>query len=196
MELRLITTCAERDMFRANMAVARASRGGKFRETPKSRASEIQLAFARLYGVFDEGNPDDMLGGFSIHCLNEFSQSFPSPNLSHLPPSAVYEAGQLWVLSHEAAQALRRGSMILVGLLQAQALLIYPLIIPRDVSSLYRVFRRVGPPFELPFAETMAGEKIYMQAMLLEGDSLREQVDLASQDGFETQGGHAVIRFK
>jgi hypothetical protein len=146
--------------------------------------------------VFDEGNPDDMLGGFSIHCLNEFSQSFPSPNLSHLPPSAVYEAGQLWVLSHEAAQALRRGSMILVGLLQAQALLIYPLIIPRDVSSLYRVFRRVGPPFELPFAETMAGEKIYMQAMLLEGDSLREQVDLASQDGFETQGGHAVIRFK
>ena len=196
MELRLLTTDTERDTFRANMATARASKGGKFRETARSRTSEIQLTFARLYGVFDERNPDDMLGGFSIHCLNEFSQSFPIPNLSHLPFSAVYEAGQLWVFSHEAAQALRKGSMILVGLLQAQALLIYPLIVPRDVSTLYRVFRRIGPPFELPFAETVAGEKIYMQAMLLEGDALREQVELASRDGFETRRGHAVIRFK
>ncbi|MBV8056980.1 MAG: hypothetical protein JO071_17295 [Deltaproteobacteria bacterium] len=157
--------------------------------------SEIQLAFARLYGLFDETNPDELRGGFSVHCLNEFSQSFPIPNLSYLPPSAVYEAGQLWAFSHEAALALRKGSMILIGLLQAQVLLIYPLIIPRDVSTLYRVFKRVGPPFELPFAETVTGDKVYMQAMLLEGDELRQQVELASRDGFETRGGHNVIRF-
>jgi hypothetical protein len=149
-----------------------------------------------LYGIFDEGNPNDMLGGLSIHCLNEFSQSFPIPNLSHLPPSGVYEAGQLWAFSREAAQSLRKGFMILVGLLQAQALLIYPLIIPRDISTLYRVFRRVGPPFELPFAETVGGEKIYMQAMVLDGDALRAQVELASCDGFETRDAHASIRFK
>jgi hypothetical protein len=107
----------------------------------------------------------------------------------------VYEAGQLWALSHEAAVALRQGSLILLGLLQAQALLIYPLIVPRDISQFYKVFRRVGPPFELPFAETVTGDKVYMQAMLLEGDELRHQVELASRDGFETRRSHSLLRF-
>jgi hypothetical protein len=195
MELRLLETDAERNTYRTGMLEARAARGGKFRETARSRVSEIQLTFARLYGIFDEADPNRLLGGFSIHCLNEFSQSFPIPNLNHVPPSGVYEAGQLWALSHEAALALRKGSMILVGLLQAQALLIYPLIIPRDISQFYKVFKRVGPPFELPFAETVTGEKVYMQAMLLEGDELRRQVELASRDGFETRRSHAVLRF-
>jgi hypothetical protein len=195
MELRLLKTETERDRFRASMSQARETRGGKFRETASSRVSEIQITFGRLYGLVNETDPSHLLGGFSIHCLNEFSQSFPTPNLSHLPSSTVYEAGQLWAFSHEAAQALRKGSMILLGLLQAQALLIYPLIIPRDVSSLYRVFKRVSPPFELPFAETVKGEKVYMQAMLLEGDGLRQQIQLASRCGFETRDGHAVIRF-
>jgi len=195
MELRLLETDAERNIYRAGMLEARATKGGKFRETARSRVSEIQLTFARLYGVFDEADPDRLLGGFSIHCLNEFSQSFPIPNLSHLPPSGVYEAGQLWALSHEAALTLRKGSMILLGLLQAQALLIYPLIIPRDISQFYKVFTRVGPPFELPFAETVTGDKVYMQAMLLEGDKLRRQVELASRDGFETRRSHTLLRF-
>jgi hypothetical protein len=195
MKLRLLKTEVERTRFRAGMLQARAAKGGKFRETARSRVSEIQLTFARLYGIFDDADPNYLLGGFSIHCLNEFSQSFPIPNLSHLPPSVMYEAGQLWAASHEAAQAMRKGSMILLGLFQAQGLLIYPLIIPRDVSTLYRVFKRVGPPFELPFAETVTGDKVYMQAMLLEGDELRRQVELASRDGFETQSGHSIIRF-
>jgi hypothetical protein len=195
MELRLLKTELERDRFRASMLKAREARGAKFRETANSRVSEIQLAFARLYAVVDAGEPNHLIGGFSIHCLNAFSQSFPMPDLSHLPPSTVYEAGQLWTFSHEAAQALRKGSMILLGLLQAQALLIYPLIIPRDVSCLYKVFKRVSPPFELPFAETVKGERVYMQAMLLEGEDLRQQVQLACRDGFETRDGHAVIRF-
>src|SRR5712692_12080846 len=103
MELRLLTEM-ERATFRSGMLEARASKGGKFRETARSRVSEIQLAFARLYGIFDEADPNHLLGGFSIHCLNEFSQSFPIPNLGHLPPSTLYEAGQLWAMSHEAAQ--------------------------------------------------------------------------------------------
>jgi hypothetical protein len=195
MELRLLQTEAERNTYRAGMLEARAARGGKFRETARSRVSEIQLTFAQLYGVFDEADPNRLLGGFSIHCLNEFSQSFPIPNLSHLPPSGVYEAGQLWALSHDAALAMRKGSMILLGLLQAQALLIYPIIIPRDISQFYKVFKRVGAPFELPFAETLTGDKVYMQAMLLEGEDLRRQVERASRDGFETRRGHALLKF-
>ncbi len=195
MELRLLESDSERNTYRAGMLEARAARGGKFRETARSRVSEIQLTFARLYGIFDEAEPDRLLGGFSLHCLNEFSQSFPVPNLSHLAPDGVYEAGQLWARTHEAALALRKGSMILLGLLQAQALLIYPLVIPRDISQFYKVFKRVGPPFELPFAETVTGDKVYMQEMLLEGNDLRRQVELASRDGFETRRGHSVVRF-
>ena len=195
MELRLLATDVERNTYRTGMTEARAAKGGKFRDKAHSRASEIQLTFARLYGVFDETEPNRLLGGFSIHCLNEYSQSFPIPNLSHLPASGVYEAGQLWALSHEATLALRKGSMILLGLLQAQALLIYPIIIPRDISQFYKVFRRMGPPFELPFAETLTGDKVYAQAMLLEGDELRRQVELASRDGFETRRGHTLLRF-
>src|SRR6266851_3965386 len=115
MELRLLETGDERNTFRAGMIQARASKGGKFRETARSRVSEIQLAFARLYGIFDEADPNHLLSGFSIHCLNEFSQSFPIPNLSHLPASGVYEAGQLWASSHESAQALRKGAMVLLA---------------------------------------------------------------------------------
>jgi hypothetical protein len=195
MELRLLETDAERNIYRAGMIEARATKGGKFRDTARSRVSEIQLAFARLYGVFDEAEPNRLLGGFSIHCLDEFSQSFPIPNLSHLPASGVYEAGQLWALSHEAALAMRKGSMILLGLLQAQALLIYPVIVPRDISQFYKAFKRVGPPFELPFAKTLTGDKVYMQAMLLEGDELRRQVELASRDGFETRRGNRLLKF-
>jgi hypothetical protein len=195
MELRLLETEAERNTYRAGMVEARAAKGGKFRETARSRVSEIQLTFARLYGVYEDAGSSRLLGGFSIHCLNEFSQSFPVPNLGHLPASSIYEAGQLWALSHEAALAMRKGSMILLGLLQAQALLIYPIIIPRDISLFYKVFRRVGPPFELPFAETLTGDKVYMQAMLLEGEELRQQVDHASRDGFETRRGHSLLRF-
>jgi hypothetical protein len=195
MELKLLKSEADRDKFRVGMLEARETRGGKFRETASSRVSEIRLAFARLYGVVDEADPNHLLGGFSIHCLNEFSQSHPEPNLSHLPTSTVYEAGQLWTCSHEASQALRKGSIILLGLLQAQAVLIYPLIIPRDVSTLFRAFKRVGPPLELPFVETVRGEKVYMQPMLLEGSELLRQVQLASHDGFETRDGHSSIRF-
>jgi hypothetical protein len=151
MELRLLETDAERNIYRAGMLEARATKGGKFRETARSRVSEIQMTFARLYGVFDEADPDRLLGGFSIHCLNEFSQSFPIPNLTHLPPNGIYEAGQLWALSHEAALALRKGSMILLGLLQAQALLIYPLIIPRDISQFYKGFQTGGPAIRVAF---------------------------------------------
>jgi hypothetical protein len=89
MELRLLETEAERNTFRAGMLEARASKGGKFRETARSRVSEIQLTFARLYGVFDENKPNRLLGGFSIHRLDEFSQSFPTPDLMHFSPCSL-----------------------------------------------------------------------------------------------------------
>src|ERR1700683_1193501 len=198
MELRQLTTDADRALFKTSMCDARATRGGTFRETDNSQVSEIQLTFARLFGVFDptSSNPDKLRGGFSLHALDEFGQSFPVPDLSQYPPHAVFEAGQLWSLDYNAALALRLGSMIILGLLQAQAFLIYPMVIPTDISKLYRFFRRAGAPFKLPFAETLKGESLWMQAMILDGEALRQQVRLALMRGFETCGGMSTIRFE
>jgi hypothetical protein len=201
MELRTLLSESQRQLFKATMIEARAAKGGRFKEKPQSRVSDIQLSFAKLYGVFDDQSdqPNRLLGGFCVHALDEFSESFTVPELSHelakFPPQAVFEAGQLWSLNREAALSLRRACMIFLSLVQAQALLIYPLIIPRDISTFYRVFRRVGQPFTVPFAETVEGEKIWMQAMLLEGEALRDQIRLVGHDGFETRAGHNIIRF-
>jgi hypothetical protein len=192
----------QRQLFKRSMIEARAAKGGRFRENARSRVSDIQLTFGTLYGIFDDesGHPDRLLGGFCIHALDEFGESFSVPEINHelikYPPYAVFEAGQLWSLNREAALSLRTACMILLGLLQAQALLIYPVIIPRDVSTFYRVFRRIGQPFTVPYAKTLEGEKIWMHAMLLDGGELRDQIRSVGQHGYETQGEHTVIRFR
>jgi hypothetical protein len=60
MELRLLKTETERERFRTSMLEARQARGAKFRDKPCSRVSETQIAFARLYGVVDEADPDQL----------------------------------------------------------------------------------------------------------------------------------------
>ena len=197
MELRQLTTQSQRELFRSGMLEARAAKGGKFKESRRSRVSEIHITFGRVFGIFDDQgrDPQRLLGGFTMHSLDEFGQSHPLPNLTHLPAGAVFEAGQLWSFNTEAALSLRYGCMILLGLFQVQAFLIYPIIGPRDQSVFYRSFKRIGPPFELPFAETASGDKIWVQAMLLEGEALRRQVELACESGFETRQGHRLLRF-
>jgi hypothetical protein len=197
MELRLLTREADRGLFKNSMHDARAKRGGTFRENSSSRVSDIQLTFARLFGVYEENSsePEKLRGGFSLHALNEFGQSFPTPDLTEYPPHAVFEAGQLWSSDFNAALTLRHGSLIVLGLLQAQAFLIYPMVIPTDISKLYRSFRRVGPPFKLPYAETLDGDPVWMQAMILDGEALRAQVRLAMMGGFQSDGVISSIRF-
>jgi len=201
MELRALLSESQRQLFKASMIEARVTKGARFRESTRSRVSEIQLTFATLYGIFDEesGHPDRLLGGFCLHALDEFGESFTVPELSYeftkYSPHAIFEAGQLWSFHQEAALSLRTACMILLALRQAQALLIYPVIIPRDISTFYRLFRRIGQPFTVPFAQTLEGEKIWMQAMLLDGEGLRDQMRLVGQHGFETRGEHTLIRF-
>ncbi len=197
MELRLLTAEADRKLFSAALAESRSTKGARFTESARSRQSDIAIAFGRLYGLFDEtaAHPR-LLGGFSIHSLEEFSQSHPYPNLIHLPPDRVFEAGQLWAISPGAALSLRLGSMILLSLFRAEALIIYPIVGPRNVSTLYsKEYRRVGPPFPLPFARTASGEEVWVQAMVLDGEELRQQIDLAAEHGFDTRHGHRILRF-
>ena len=50
-----------------------------------------------------------MLAGFAIHGLDMFGQSYPKPDLTHLPPHAVFEVGELWSCSPGAGIAARWG---------------------------------------------------------------------------------------
>ena len=137
MELRLLKTDAERRAFTDHLAGARATHGAGFTETPQSLVGEVHLTFGRLYCLFDESGPTphEMLAGFVMHNLATFSQSYPKPDLSHLPPNEVFEIGELWAAVAGAARAVRHGCAILTDLLQARAVLVYPIFKPWNLTG-------------------------------------------------------------
>ena len=51
-------------------------------------------------------------------------------------------------------------------------MLVYPIFKPWNLSGSYKNFVRAGEPIEWPYARTLDGGKIYVQAMVLEGEAL------------------------
>ena len=148
MELRLLTTDWERRAFAQRLLEARATHGAGFKETQQSVVGEVHLAFGRLYALFDETGPapNEMLAGFVMHNLATFGQSYPKPDLSHLPPREVIEIGELWSVVAGAARSVRHGCAILTGLLQVRAVLVYPICRPWNLTGAYKEFAAVGEP--------------------------------------------------
>jgi hypothetical protein len=70
---------------------------------------EVHVRFGRLYALFNEQGPapEEMMAGFVAHDLATFSQSYPKPDLSHLPPERVLECGELWATTAGAARLAR-----------------------------------------------------------------------------------------
>lgn len=196
-----LTSDVHKSQFADLLQEARKKKGSRFREHCKARISQIQLMFGRLYGLFDEkdNSYEQMLAGFCLHALDEFGESFAVPELTFelkkYAPHTIFEAGQLWSTDLESTLALRTGCSIVLSILHAQALLIYPVIIPRDSSLFYPNFRRIGSPFSVPFAQTLRGENIWLQAMLLDGIELIREFEVVAKAGFETQEMHSIIRF-
>lgn len=198
MELRQITTAEERRAFAGNLVETRLAKGAGFCETGRSHVGEVHLAFGQLYGLFDNesANPDEMLSGFVMHDLGSFPQSYPKPDLTHLPPEAVFECGELWAKVAGSARIIRQAAGILAGELKAQALLLYPLFSPWNLSTPYnRDFDRIGDPFEWPYIRTMKGNKMFVQAMVSEGEKLERMVYEACRWGFTATPEHARIVF-
>lgn len=196
MELRMLTTEAERRTFARRLSEVRIMRGAGFSETRRSVIGEVHLAFGNLYGLYDETNlMSEMIGGFAMHDLAMFSQSYAKPDLTHLPPETVFECGELWAVAAGAGPLLRNAGIILAGLLKAKAALVYPIFRPWNLSGGYKYFVRTGEPIEWPYARTLDGGKIYVQAMVLEGDALSAAVAEAGQYGFEMLDGGKRLRF-
>lgn len=196
MELRLLTTDAERRTFARRLSEIRIMRGAGFSETRKSLIGEVHLAFGNLYGLFDENElMPEMIGGFAMHDLGMFSQSYAKPDLTHLPPETVFECGELWAMAAGAGRLLRYAGAILAGVLEARALLLYPIYKPWNLTGGYKYFVRAGEPIEWPYARTLDGGKIHVQAMVLEGEALTKAVAEASQYGYEMLDGGTRLRF-
>lgn len=198
MEMRLLENEAERAAFERGLTQARATKGSGFGEKRRSRLGRVHMAFADLYGIFDETSdePDRILAGFATHSLDLFSQSYPKPDLTHLPPEEVFEVGELWALSLGAGVAARHGCAIALGLAGATTLLIYPIVSPWDLTKGYPDYRPVDAPIAWPFAETLDGRKVLVQAMVLDGDNLQRQISAAMTTPYEASDANRVLRFE
>jgi len=81
LELRLLSTERERQLFTARVEQIRARHGAGFKERPRSRLAGIHLTFGNLYALFENnGDPAErMIAGLVMHDLEMFPQTCPSP---------------------------------------------------------------------------------------------------------------------
>ena len=197
MELRQLCTQNERQIFAECLAQARATRGLAAREVARSRLGDAHLSFGNVYAIFDK--PDDpteaMLGGFIIHDLATLPQSFPRPDLSHLPARYVLEGSELWSLSTGVGRAAAAAAAAVTGLLQAKAVLVYPVVRPLDLTPRYSKFHFVnaGEPIVNPYGEATDGGEIWVQPMLLTGAPLEAYVKFGL-DAMFFGGSDPVLR--
>lgn len=200
MELRLLSTETERRIFAARTEQIRARRGAGFRERSRSRLARIHLTFGNLYALFenDGDHPERMIAGLAMHDLEMFPQSCPTPDLSHLPPRSVLEVSELWSCAAGAGALARAGAAILAGLLDARAILAYLGVKPFDGTQFYRAagFVEAGRPVEYPYLETLKGEAIWAQPMILQGESLAKLTRVFSQLIIGTCDDYRVLRFR
>jgi hypothetical protein len=200
MELRLLTTENERRIFAARTEQIRAKNGVGFRERPRSSLAKIHLTFGNLYGLFENDcDPAErMIAGLAMHDLEMFPQTCPRPDLSHLPARSVLEVGDLWSRAVGAGALARAGAAILAGLLEAQAILAYLGLKPFDGTPFYRAagFVDAGEPVEYPYLETVKGEKILAQPMILAGESLAKLTKVFSQLIIEASDDLSVLRYR
>ncbi len=200
MELRQLTSDHERLTFAQCLAEARATRGIGFRETSHSALGRAHIQFGNLYALFEtEGAPtEQMVGGFITHNLATFPQSYPKPDLSHFPPRYVLEGGELWSLSRGAGRIAHHVAAAVVGLLQAKAVVVYPIIEPVDLSTqhLQLGFVAACERVRFPYGETIDGREIWVQPLVLEGEPLERYIGAGFDFLFHAAAGaRPMLRF-
>jgi len=108
----------------------------------------------------------------------------------------VFECGELWAKRAGAAYLIRQALWILLGRLGAKAVLIYPIFKPWNLTLPYKpAFECAGEPIIWPYARTLKGDNVLVQAMVCEGERLSQLIQDASQYGFEASKELDLIRF-
>lgn len=199
MELRQLVTDHEREIFAACLEEARATRGEGFREKANSQVGRAHLMFGNLYALFEEEGqpPEAMVAGFILHDLATFPQSHPKPDVSHLPPRSVIEGGELWSLSHGAGRVARAIGAAVAGILQAKAILLYSVYRPMDLTPAYKSLGFVDASEAVlwPYVETLDGEDVWIQPLILEGENLEKYIRAGFDFLFRTNQNTHAFRF-
>jgi hypothetical protein len=200
MELRHLISDHERQIFAKCLSEARATRGIGFRETSCSVMGRAHIQFGNLYALFeDEGaSAEKMVGGFITHNLATFPQSVPKPDVSHLPPRYVLEGGELWSLSRGMGRIAHHVAAAVAGLLQAKAIIVYPMIDPVDLTTphLQLGFLPASERVKWPFLETIDGHEIWAQPLILEGERLERYIGAGFDFLFHANAGERpMLRF-
>jgi hypothetical protein len=198
MELRQLTTENERQIFAECLTKARATRSSGFRESARSHLGRAHLAFGNLYALYEcEADPPErMLAGFILHDLGTLPQSYPKPDVSHLPPHSVLEGGELWSLSPGAGRIARYVGAAVAGLLQAKAILLYSIFKPIDLTASYTQlgFVNACEPVKWPYAETLDGSEVWVQPLILEGSRLEAYIRAGYEYLFRVSGERRVLK--
>ena len=176
MELRQLVSDRERQIFSTCLAEARATRGIGFKETKISMMGKAHIQFGNLYALFEEQDEpaEKMVGGFITHNLATFPQSVAKPDVSHLDPRYVLEGGELWSLSRGMGRIAHHVAAAVAGLLQAKAIIVYPMIEPDDLTTphLGLGFVPACERVRWPYLETLDGREIWAQPLILQGAAL------------------------
>jgi hypothetical protein len=139
-----------------------------------------------------------MIGGFIAHDLATFPQTLPKPDVSHLPPRYVIEGGELWSLSRGTGRIAHHVAAAVVGLLQARAVIVYPMIEPVDLttSHLQLGFVPACERIKWPFMEINDGREIWAQPLILEGKPLEQYIGAGFDFLFHANAGERpLLRF-
>jgi hypothetical protein len=203
MQLRLITTDNERNVFLARLDQARAKHGGSFRENSQYQSiNRRRLECSRLYGLFqNESAPaNTMIAGVAMHDLRSFPQSCDEPDLSHLSPETVVECSDHWSTSNGAGMVAWAGLAVPMRLLGIEAVLAY--LAAGDTACAHAGFYQLmgfvpaGPLVAHPFVENDRGEKLLVQPVMLQGDAFNHAMKALSTACAEYSDDARVFELK
>ena len=199
MELRQLTTDAERQAYAQCLTRARATRGRGFREKEGSCNGRAHMLLGDMFGLFEseEAQLDQMRAGFIVHSAASFPLSYPKPDLTHLPPESVIEGSELWSLSAGSGRVAKIVAGAVVGMMQARAMVLYSLIKPIDLTRYYYEdgFINACDPVPWPYVETLEGETMWVQPLILEGAVLEKYIRAGFELLFRTSNSPRTLRF-
>jgi len=199
MEMRLLTTEQEIQVFSNSVARARSQCGCSYRSVSRGCVdNEARLRAATLIGLFEhaEDPPEEMLAGMSIHDLQTFPQSCPEPDLSGFLPGSTFECGDHWSLTRGAGMQIWRAAAIYVARRKPAAVLAYLAVKPAAHGGFYAAmgFRPLGRIQPYVYLETPEGNPL-VQGMVLDGEALQRLVEAASRLRVDSCRGSDITRF-
>jgi hypothetical protein len=197
MEMRLLTTEGERNVFAQRLANARAA-GASFRDGGATRASNLlRLRSADLYALFEtEGDPAErMTAGVVLHDLETFPQSCREPDLSHFAPRSVLECSDHWSLSRGAGMRAWRGISVQVVRRNPGAVLVYLAVGSHSGFYTAMGFVYAGTPVVYPYLEGPDRGRLWVQPMILTGEALAKLTSNVHRLKIETPDNYLTIRF-